>query len=199
MKLRKLFTAAISTAALSLSLSFTANAELIKQSFDITFDGGSATIEIEADTTNTLDFFDDEFYWIDDEINYFSVTGLTYTGAPAPLDFMFSGADMFTAFNYFDASAYVNSASGSGNLNGFFAIEFELNLEAIDNLLDGVVEVALFNDIFGIGGFFDGFEDTAGGFGSLIASTPKSVAVSAPTTALIMFVSIAGLGFARRK
>lgn len=196
MKLRKLFTAAVSTAALSLSLAFTANAELIKQSFDVEYDGGSATIEIAAKTENADPFFDTEFLWEDDAIEYFSITDLTLPGAT---DMMFSGDDMFSAFNFFSASAYLDAVSGDGEENGFFEIIFELNLDVVDDMLSGIVEVAIFNDFIGIDGFFSGFEDTAGDFEGGLLVSAGSVEVSAPTTALLMLLSIGGLLVARRK
>lgn len=199
MKLRKLITAAVSTAALSLSLAFTANAELIKQSFDVEYDGGSATIEIAAKTENASPFFDMEFLWEDDAIEYFSISDLTVPGSADAFDMMFSGDDMFSAFNFFSASAYLDAVSGAGEENGFFEIIFELNLDVVDDMLSGIVEVAIFNDFIGIEGFFSGFEDTAGDFEGGLLVSAGTVEVSAPTTALLMLLSIGGLLVARRK
>jgi hypothetical protein len=199
MKLRKLFTAAVATAALSLSLAFTANAELIKQSFDVEYDGGTATLEIAAKTENADPLFDTEFLWEDDAIEYFSISDLTFPGAVDALDMVFSGDDMFSAFNFFSASAYLDAVSGAGEENGFFEVVFELNLDVLDDMLSGIVDVAIFNDSIGIDGFFFGFEDTIGDFEGDIFVSPGLVEVSAPTTALLMLLSIGGLLVARRK
>lgn len=198
MKLRKLFTAAVATAALGLSLSFTANAELIVQTFDVEYDGGTATLEIAAKTENADPLFDTAYLWLDDGIEYFNISGVTLPGQDA-LDFSFSGDDMFTAFNFFSALAYLDSASGPGEDNGFFEIVFEMNLEALDEMLSGVVEVALFNDSFGPEGFFIGFDGQQGDFDGELLVVPGTVKVSAPATALLILLSIGGLVAARKK
>jgi len=194
MKLTKLFTAAAATAALSLSLAFSANAALITQTFELEVDGDTATLEIGALTENADPFFDTEFLWEDDAIEFFSISNND------TVDLFLSGDDLLTAFNFFSASAYLNSVSGDGAENGFFEILFELNLDVIDDMLAGVVEVGIFNDDIEIGGFFSGFNTLQDEpFEGSINVTPGSVKVSAPATALLILLSIGGLVVARRK
>jgi hypothetical protein len=204
MKLSKLFTAAATTAALSLSLAFSANAELITQSFDIEFDGGSATIEIAADTDNADPFFEDVYLWDNDAIEYFSFSDLTLPNSDDTLDAFFSGDDIPLSFALFSAVAYLDSVSGDGIENGFKEIVFEIDLGAINEMLFGFAQVAVFNDDIEIGGFFVGFEEQAGDFDGALMVTPGTVQVgtvqvSAPTTALFVLLSIGGMFVARRK
>lgn len=204
MKLSKLFTAAATTAALSLSLAFSANAELIKQSFDLEYDGGSATIEIAANTDNADPAIEDVYQWENDAIEYFSFSGLTLPNSDEALEAFFTGDDIPSAFGFFTAVAYLDSVSGDGVENGFKEIAFELDLGVINEMLFGFAEVAVFNDDFEIGGFFAGFEEQAGEFEGELAVTPGTVQVgtvqvSAPTTALLILLSIGGMFVARRK
>lgn len=195
---KKFIVAAATTAVLSLSLAFSANAKLIVQTFDLGYDTGSATLEIAALTENADPFFNTEYFWADDSIEYLSISGLTLPGEETQ-DFFFSGVDILDAFNFLEASAYLDSVSGPGELNGFFEIVFSLNLDVISDLLLGYVDVAIYNDFIGIEGFYTGEEASFGTFAGELSVAPGNVKVNAPASALLLLLSIGGLLVVRRK
>lgn len=204
MKLSKVFTAAATTVVLSLSLVFTANAELITQSFELEYAGGSASLEIAADTNNADPLITDVYQWESDAIEFISFSGLTLPNSDDTIDAFFGSDDIPLAFGFLTAVAYLDSFSGDGEENGFREIAFELSLDAINDMLSGFAQVAVFNDDIEIGGFFVGFEEQAGDFQGNLTVTPGTVQVgtvqvNAPTTALFVLLSIGGMFVARRK
>ena len=129
---------------------------------------------------------------------------LTLPNSDDTLDAFFSGDDIPLSFAFFSAVAYLDSVSGDGVENGFKEIVFEIDLGAINEMLFGFAQVAVFNDDIEIGGFFVGFEEQAGDFDGALMVTPGTVQVgtvqvSAPTTALFVLLSIGGMFVARRK
>lgn len=196
MKLRKLFVAAGATLALTLSMAFSANAELITQSFKVDVDGTTATIEVGANTEKSYNTFDGFYDWDFDNFEFFNVLGLALPGETEASDYSLMGMD----FDFLTLEAFVGSISGPGFVgNGFSLIEFGLDLGVFSDTLSGfIAEVVIFNDDFGTDGFFEVFtgQDFIDG---TLAVMPGSVKVNAPATALFMMLSVGGLLLARRK
>ena len=200
MKLRKLF----ASATLAIGLSFTANAELIKQSFGLEVAGLSATIELGALTEKSGFSAAPDYFWADQELEYFNILGLDADGN-GPQDFKFSGTQLVTDFNLLEASAKSGSISGAGADNGFLSVLFELNLESISNALTGIIVIEIFNDAFGSEAVISDLFANNGSFTIADLSDPTvnltvgAVTVNAPLTALLVFLSFGGLLAARRK
>jgi hypothetical protein len=198
MKLTKLF----ASAALSLGLAFSANAELIVQTFDLDVADGSATIEIAGNTSNATEIGGD-FLFVNDELDYFNILGLTIPGMDS-MDYMFSGGDLVDAFPLLEAVAYGDSVSGEGENNGFYEIVFEIDLSFISDMIFGSAEVEIFNDDFGTSVVLvDLFAEVGN---ELITdgdvegdATAGAVKVSAPATLGFVLLSMGALVFARRK